>query len=104
MSPNMNLYVIRRRNAWQSAEQLEKTASVSARVGNEEMPDRVRWIRSYVVQEDDGQLGTVCIYQATDEEAIREHARRVGMPADEITPVARTVVVRDDPDEASRAA
>jgi hypothetical protein len=59
----------------------------------------VRWIRSYVVTEEDGSLGTVCIYQAASVDAIRDHAARVGMPADEITPVANTVIVRDDPAE-----
>lgn len=70
----MKLFVIRRRNAWKNAQELEATAAVSARVGNEEMADKVRWIRSYVVHEDDGSLGTVCIYQAINERAIREHA------------------------------
>jgi len=93
----MKTYAIRRRNAWRSADELETAASRSAKVGNEEMPDRVRWIRSYVVEEDDGTLGTVCIYQATDPEAVREHAARVGMPADDIAVIGRTVVVRDDP-------
>ncbi len=92
----MKTFVIRRRNAWQNAAELEKAASRSARVGNEEMPDQVRWIRSYVVTEDDGTLGTCCIYQAVSPEAIRTHAARAGMPADEITEVANTVVVRDD--------
>ncbi len=55
------------------------------------------------MQEDDGTLGTLCIYQATSTDAIREHARRVGMPADEITPVARTLVIRSDPVEAAAA-
>lgn len=100
----MQLYAIRRRNAWKNAEELEKTASISARVGNEEMPDKVRWIRSYVVQEEDGTLGTVCIYQAISSDAIRDHATRVGMPASEITPVARTVVIREDPQENAEAA
>lgn len=95
----MNLYVIRRRSAWTSPAELEQTAARSRRIGNEEMPDRVRWIRSYVVEEEDGRLGTVCIYQAVDVAAIREHARRVGMPAHEITPVAATVIVREDPSE-----
>jgi len=99
----MELFVIRRRNAWANARELEATAAKSSRVGNDEMPDRVRWIRSYVVQEMDGTLGTVCIYQARDMESIREHARRVGMPADEITRVANTVVVRDDPVQAAAA-
>ena len=93
----MDTFVIRRRQAWKDGEQLKATAAISLKVGNEEMPTRVRWIRSYVVKEKDGTLGTVCIYQATDEAAIREHARRVGMPADEISPVMDTVIVRDDP-------
>ncbi|ADE15979.1 conserved hypothetical protein [Nitrosococcus halophilus Nc 4] len=93
----MNTYMIRRRSAWKTPQELEEAANRSKRVGNEEMPDQVRWIRSYVVEEEDGQLGTVCIYQATDPEAIREHAKRAGLQADEIIPVAETVVVREDP-------
>jgi hypothetical protein len=93
----MKTYVIRRRNAWQTAAEMEQAASRSARIGNGEMADKVRWIRSYVVQEEDGTLGTVCIYQAVSPEAIRDHAGRVGMPADEIILVANTVIVRDDP-------
>ena len=93
----METFAIRRRSAWKTAAELEATAGLSLRVGNDEMSDRIRWIRSYVVKEDDGTLGTVCIYQATDAVAIREHARRVGMPAHEITPVVDTVIVRKDP-------
>jgi hypothetical protein len=100
----MNTYVIRRRNGWANARELEKAAGVSARVGNEEMPDKVRWIRSYVVAEEDGGLGTVCIYQAISPEAIREHARRAGLPANEIFEVVNTVIVRDDPKEDAKAA
>ena len=93
----MKTFVIRRKSNWKDAAELGITAGVSARVGNEEMPDQVRWIRSYVVREADGRLGTVCIYQATDAAAIREHARRVCMSADEIVQVEDTVVVREDP-------
>jgi Nickel responsive protein SCO4226-like len=50
-----------------------------------------------VIAEEDGTLGTVCIYQATDHDAIRRHAHRVGMPADEIWNVADTVIIRPDP-------
>ena len=53
--------------------------------------------RIYVTTHEGGRVGTVCIYQATDPEAIREHARRVGMPADSITRVIDTVIVRPDP-------
>lgn len=100
----MKTFVIRRRNAWNNAQELEATAGVSLRIGNEEMSDKVRWIRSYVVDEDDGTLGTVCIYQAVDGAAIREHARRVGMPAHEINIVEKTVIVRQDPLETEQAA
>jgi thiamine biosynthesis protein ThiC len=93
----MQTYVIRRRSNWATAEELGITAGISARVGNQEMAGRVRWIRSYVVNELDGRLGTVCIYQAVDETAIREHANRAGMTADEVLPVENTVVVREDP-------
>jgi sporulation protein YlmC with PRC-barrel domain len=100
----MNTYIIRRRNAWKNARELEATAALSLRIGNDEMADQVRWIRSYVVQEADGTLGTVCVYQATNADAIREHAKRVGMPANEITGVADTVVIRKDPVETEKAA
>jgi hypothetical protein len=93
----MELYAIRRRNGWVGPDQLEAAAAKSKQVGEEEMPDDIRWIRSYVVNEEDGGLGTICIYQASSPDAIRDHANRVGMPADEITPVADTVIVRPDP-------
>lgn len=93
----MNTYVILRRCGWTSISDLERAAGVSSRVGTQEMPDRVRWIRSYVIRETDDSLGTVCIYQASDPESVREHARRAGLPCDVIFPVADTVVINDDP-------
>ena len=96
----MKTYVITRPSAWASAKELEAAAAISARVGNEEMPDQVRWIRSYVTRHENGRIGTVCIYQSTNPAAVREHARRVGMPADTVTEVADLVVVRPDPSSA----
>jgi len=93
----MDTYAIRRRNAWKSPEELEQVAARSKEVADNDFPTDVRWIRSYVIAEEDGTLGSVCIYQATSPEAIRQHAHRVGMPADEILPVADTVVIRPDP-------
>src|SRR3954464_11428606 len=93
----MELYVIRRPSAWANVGELEAIGAKSARIGNDEMADRVRWIRSYVVKESDGRLGSFCIYEARDPESIREHARRVGMPGDQIFPVLDTIVVRADP-------
>ena len=94
----MNLYVIRRPSAWSSIAALQEAGAKSARIGNEEMSDQVRWIRSYVVEEPDGKLGTVCIYQAKDDEALRDHARRVGMPGNDISPVLDSLLVRPDPE------
>jgi hypothetical protein len=93
----MNTYAIRRERAWESPEELEKTAERSKQVADDEFPTDIRWIRSYVIAEEDGTLGSVCIYQAASPEAIRKHAQRVGMPADEIWNVADTVVIRPDP-------
>lgn len=93
----MHTYAIRRRSAFADLPGLQEAAARSASVLDEQMPDRVRWIRSYVVQEPDGKIGTVCIYQAANDESIREHASRAGIAADEITTVLDTVVVREDP-------
>jgi len=100
----MELYVIRRPSAWASMKELEAAGAKSARIGNEQLSDRVRWIRSYVVHEADGRIGTFCIYEARDGESIRDHARRVGMPGEEFYKVATTVVVRSDPTEPQVAA
>ena len=98
----MKTYVILRRSGWRSAEELEEAAGRSAKVGDEEMSDRIRWIRSYVLAEDSG-VGTVCIYQAESPEAIREHASRAILPVDEIIEVVDTVLVRPDPEPAATA-
>jgi hypothetical protein len=97
----MNTYVILRRGGWQSPAELQEAAGRSKRVGDEEMSEDIRWIRSYVLQEGGGSVGTVCIYQASSPEAIRDHASRADLPVDEIIPVADTVVVRPDPEAAS---
>jgi hypothetical protein len=63
----------------------------------------VRWIRSYVLQEDDGTLGTYCIYEAESPEALRAHAEKAGFGAEEINVVVDTVIIRPDPVAASVA-
>src|SRR5205807_2015087 len=93
----MQLYAILRRSGWRSPQDLEAAAERSSRVGNEEMPDDIRWIRSYVLEEGGGSVGTVCIYEASSPEVIRDHAGRADLPVDEIIPIADTVVVRPDP-------
>jgi hypothetical protein len=92
----VHLYGIRRRNAWASPADLEAAAARSTEEGNK--PDSgVRWIRSYVLAEESGELGTFCVYEADSPEAIRAHAEASDMPADEIVPIGDTVVVRPDP-------
>ncbi len=97
----MQTYVILRRGGWRSPDELKEAAARSSKVGDEEMSDDIRWIRSYVMPESDGGLGTVCIYQASSPEKIREHADRAGLPITEIVEVADTVIVRPDPQPAT---
>ena len=93
----MQTYVILRRGAWKEEADLQEAAEESTRVADEEMEGQVRWIRSYVLEEEDGTLGTVCIYEAEDADTLVEHAQRAGLPADEVLRVADTVIMRDDP-------
>ena len=93
----MDTYVILRRNGWPNPSELQAAAARSSQVGDEEMSDDIRWIRSYVLEEGGEAVGTVCIYQASSPEAIRAHAAAADLPVDEIIPVADTVIVRPDP-------
>jgi hypothetical protein len=95
----METYVILRRGGWQTADELEAAAARSTAEGDK-LPDDIAWIRSYVLAERDGTVGTVCIYQASSPEAIRAHAARADLPVDEIVAVSGTVVVRPDPEPA----
>src|SRR5690242_14173025 len=97
----MQQYVVLRRSGWSAGSEREEGAARSSEVGDEEMSDDIRWIRSYVLQEEGASVGTVCIYEASSPEAIREHASRADLPADEIIPIADVVIVRPDPQPAS---
>lgn len=93
----MKLFAIMRRDGFTDGATLEAAAARSTDVGND-MPNDIRWIRSYVLGEQGGSLGTVCIYQASSEEAIRKHAEAADLPVSEIIPIADTVIVRPDPE------
>lgn len=92
----METYVIFRRSGWRAAADL---AGAAARASdeNQRMPEDVAWMRSYALEERDGRLGTVCIYQASSPEAIRRHSAAAELPIDEIVQVANTIVVRPEP-------
>jgi len=93
---DMETYVTLRRNGWRTADDFAAAAERSLEEGDR-VPDDVAWIRSYVLDEQDGTVGTVCVYQASSPEAIRRHATAADLPVDEIVRVADTVIVRPDP-------
>jgi len=92
----MKLYGILRRNGWATPEDLQAAAERST-VEGDKSDSGVRWIRSYVLAEESGEVGTFCVYEADSPEAIRAHAKAAELPADEIVPIADTVLVRPDP-------
>jgi thiamine biosynthesis protein ThiC len=85
-------YVVLRRRAWRTIDDL-RAAAKRAESAVERTPDDISWIRSYLLAESDGSVGTVCVYQATSPEAVRAHALRAGLPVDEIVAVTETLVV-----------
>ena len=97
----MELYVILRRSGWRSPDELGEAAARSKQVADDDMPDDIKWIRSYVLEEGGGSVGTVCVYQASSPEAIRKHAKHADLPVDEIIAVADTVIIRPDPQPAT---
>jgi hypothetical protein len=92
----MQLYGILRRNGWATGADLEAAAGRSSEEGDKD-GSGVRWIRSYVLAEQSGELGTFCVYEADSPEAIRAHAAASDLPVDEVIPIADTVIVRPDP-------
>ena len=95
----MKLYGILRRNGWATPEDLQVAGARSAEVGDTS-GSGVRWIRSYVLAEESGEVGTFCVYEGESPEAIRKHAEDADLPCDEIVPIADTVIVRPDPEPA----
>src|SRR4051794_6742713 len=93
---HMQLYGILRRNGWVSGPDLEAAAGRSTEEGDKD-GSGVRWIRSYVLAEESGELGTFCVYEADSPEAIRAHAAASDLPVDEVVAIADTVIVRPDP-------
>ena len=92
----METYVVLRRGGWRTPDELEAAVDRSREAG-ETMPEEVRWVRTYVVAEPDGSLGTVCIYEATGPDALRRHATQAELPVDEVVRVAQTLIVGPDP-------
>jgi len=51
-----------------------------------QMGPQIQWLHSYVTEDK-----VYCIYLAPDENSIREHARRAGIPADRVSAVRRLI-------------
>jgi hypothetical protein len=51
-----------------------------------EMGPQIQWLHSYVTEDK-----VYCVYLAPDEDTVREHARRSGIPADRIAAVRRLI-------------
>jgi hypothetical protein len=93
----MPLYVVPRTSVWLTEEELAAAADCIPAV-NESLREHVRWIRSYVVAEDDGTFSAYCVYEATSPEWLERHAEAVMLPPDAIKPVAATIVAAPDPE------
>jgi DNA-binding CsgD family transcriptional regulator len=87
-------YVILRRNGWPSTAELRLSAKRSMAVAAG--MDDLDWVRSYVLAEPDGGVGTVCHYRASGPDAIRMHAERTQIPVDDIVEVAELIVLIPD--------
>jgi hypothetical protein len=55
-----------------------------------ELGPQIQWIQSYVTENK-----VYCIYLAPDEATIREHAQRVGIPANRVAAVRRLMTALD---------
>jgi hypothetical protein len=51
-----------------------------------EFGPQIQWLHSYVTEDK-----VYCVYLAPDEDIIREHARRTGIPADRVSAVRRLI-------------
>lgn len=51
-----------------------------------EMGPQIQWLHSYVTEDK-----VYCVYLAPDEDTIREHARKAGIPADRVAAVRRLI-------------
>ena len=91
----MQTFVVVRRGAWKTQADV-RAAHSRAASELERFEEVVRWLRSYEVEEIDGAIGSICLYEAATPEAIRHHSAAASLPVDEILKAA-DVVVRPDP-------
>jgi hypothetical protein len=73
----MPLYIVPRTSAWLSEEERAAAADCLPAVLEHMEGGDVRFIRSYIVREQDGTFGAFCVYEATSPEAILAHSEGV---------------------------
>ena len=95
----MPLYLVPRTRAWLSAEEVSAAADCLPAVND--VIDGIRWIRSYMVAEEDGTFSAYCVYETDDPEKLSRHGEAMMLPTDAIKPVVRTIVAAPDPEPVS---
>jgi hypothetical protein len=83
----MQTYLVVRRSAWPSQRE-QRDAEARSTAEALRMVDDIASIRSYVLEERDRTIGSVCIFRASSPEAVRRHAAAAELPVDEIVRVA----------------
>ncbi|WP_170773377.1 DUF4242 domain-containing protein [Ruegeria lacuscaerulensis] len=78
----MPRYIIER----QFAEQVNLTEGDKAHIKEINDEEGIEWIFSFLSAD---KRKTYCLYEAPDEESLRQAAKRLNIPADVITPVDR---------------
>ena len=92
----MQTYVVVRRSAWPTADE-QREADIRSTFEAARMADDIACITSYVLEESDRTLGSVCIFRASSPEAVRRHAAAADLPVGEIVKVIATAPAHPDP-------
>ena len=92
----METYVVVRRRAWLTHPDAVEAAA-RANLEAARLSGIVTWARSHVLEETDGTIGSICVYDAVSPEAVRHHSDAAELPVDEIVKVADIIVLRPDP-------
>jgi hypothetical protein len=92
----MSLYAIFRRNlcAPEDLEAVDRRSQAEL----DRRSDEVRKVRSFVLKEPNGMVGTICVYEATSPEVVIEHGQSADVGVDEVVEVTGIDVHRPDPE------
>src|ERR1700747_1422102 len=84
----MPQFVIEReiRGAGSMTEAQIRDVSLASLQTLKDMGPQIQWLHSYVTEDK-----VYCVYLAPDEDTIREHARKAGIPADRVAAVRRLI-------------